>query len=465
MTYKEARVYLDEMSKYGSVLGLDTIRGLLRELGNPQDSLKFIHIAGTNGKGSVLAYTSTILSEAGYRTGRYVSPTVMSYLEKIQVDTAWISESDFAQSVEQIREAIASLKAKGEPLPTLFEAETAMAFLYFQKMHCDLVVLETGLGGETDATNIVKNTICAAFATISIDHLGVIGDTLEEIAQTKSGIIKSGCAVVSARQTEVVRNVLKKKADSTGCSYVEAQPEQMEILADCYDGITFSYKEFEKMHSNLAGQCQRENLATALEIIKQLRVLGYEISDDAVRRGLEKTVWEGRFTCLRKDPVFIIDGAHNEDAAIKLRTSIERYFKGKKIQLIMGVFRDKEYEKITSILCPLAKKVYTVELPNKARSLSAEELAECAGKYCKEVEAKDSIQAAIKSAEDAAAQWQQVDCDKAASTPGHDLEEAHTAACGDGMENQVIIACGSLSYLGEVKRIVEESGELSQNCG
>ena len=166
MTYKEARVYLDEMSKYGSVLGLDTIRGLLHELGDPQDDLKFIHIAGTNGKGSVLAYTSTILSEAGYRTGRYVSPTVMSYLEKIQVDGTWISELDFAQSVEKIKEAIASLKAKGEPLPTLFEAETAMAFLYFRKMHCDMVVLETGLGGETDATNIVKNTICAAFATI-----------------------------------------------------------------------------------------------------------------------------------------------------------------------------------------------------------------------------------------------------------------------------------------------------------
>lgn len=160
----------------------------------------------------MLAYTSTILSEAGYRTGRYVSPTVMSYLEKIQVDGTWISELDFAQSVEKIKEAIASLKAKGEPLPTLFEAETAMAFLYFRKMHCDMVVLETGLGGETDATNIVKNTICAAFATISVDHLGVIGDTLEEIARTKSGIIKPGCAVVSARQTDVVRNVLKEKS-------------------------------------------------------------------------------------------------------------------------------------------------------------------------------------------------------------------------------------------------------------
>ena len=180
----------------------------------------------------------------------------------------------------------------------------------------------------------------------------------------------------------------------------------MKILTDSYDGITFSYKEFEKMHSNLAGQCQRENLATALEIVKQLRTLGYEIPDEAVRD------------------------------AIKLRTSIERYFKGKEIQLIMGVFQDKEYEKITSILCPLAKKVYTVELPNKARSLSAGKLADCARKYCEEVEAKDSIQSAVESA---------------------------TAACGAGMNNQVIIACGSLSYLGEVKRIVEENRKIEKS--
>ena len=148
MTYKEARVYLDEMSKYGSVLGLDTIRGLLRELGNPQDDLKFIHIAGTNGKGSVLAYTSMILSKAGYKTGRYVSPTVISYLEKIQVDGKWISESEFAEIMEEIKEAIDRLVCKGEPVPTVFEVETAMAFLYFKKQKCDLVVLEAGLGGE-----------------------------------------------------------------------------------------------------------------------------------------------------------------------------------------------------------------------------------------------------------------------------------------------------------------------------
>ena len=200
MTYKEARVYLDEVSKYGSVLGLDTIRGLLRELGNPQDDLKFIHIAGTNGKGSVLAYTSTILSEAGYRTGRYVSPTVVSYLERIQIDGKWIPEDEFAELVEEVKKAIARMEARGEASPTVFEAETAVAFLYFREKRCDLVVLETGLGGLLDATNIVKNTELAVFASISRDHMGFLGETLEEIAANKAGIIKPGCTVVTSLQ-------------------------------------------------------------------------------------------------------------------------------------------------------------------------------------------------------------------------------------------------------------------------
>ena len=274
MTYKEARVYLDEMSKYGSVLGLDTIRGLLRELGNPQESLKFIHIAGTNGKGSVLAYTSTILSEAGYRIGRYVSPTVISYLERIQMNGRWISEEEFAELTEKVKEAIARLKAAGENLPTVFETETAIAFLYFRKMNCDFVVLETGLGGELDATNIVKNTVCAVFATISRDHLGVIGNTLEEIAQTKAGIIKNGCAVVSAQQKETVSEILKKRAEASDCSYREADLSRFLVEKEDYHGIRFSYKEYKNLRGSLAGECQIANLATALEVIRTLNALG-----------------------------------------------------------------------------------------------------------------------------------------------------------------------------------------------
>ena len=442
VTYKEARVYLEEMSKYGSVLGLDAIRGLLSELGNPQDDLKFIHIAGTNGKGSVLAYTSTILSKAGYRTGRYVSPAVMGYLEKIQVDGRWISEEDFAKITREVQKAIASLKESGALVPTLFEAETAIAFLYFKKMNCDLVVLETGLGGALDASNIIDNTLCAVFTNISLDHLGVIGDSLEEITKTKAGIIKPGCQLVSASQKEEVARVLRqhfseslkaedRKNHENPCldkRYREVDMSQLQVLGEDYKSMTLNYKTFNNLNSSLTGFHQRKNLATALEVILALRERGYEISDEAVSLGVSQTKWPGRYTCLMEDPIFMIDGAHNEDAAYRLSESLRHDFSDRKIILILGVFKDKDYESITSILCPLASQVYTVDLPNKERSLSSKDLAKSAARYCSWVKAKGSIGEAVTEAV------------KEATKP-----EA----------SSVIVACGSLSYLGIVKEIVE----------
>ncbi len=446
VTYKEARVYLEEMSKYGSVLGLDGIRGLLSELGNPQDDLKFVHIAGTNGKGSVLAYTSTIISKAGYRTGRYVSPSVMGYLEKIQVDGRWISEEDLAEITTEVKKAIASLKESGALLPTLFEVETAIAFLYFKKMNCDLVVLETGLGGALDATNIIKNTLCAVFTNISLDHLGVIGDSLEEIARTKAGIIKPGCQLVSASQKEEVARVLRQeymKISGTWdwnltqkvClekGYREAMEDQLQVLREDYKSMTLNYKTFKNLTSSLTGFHQRRNLATALEVILALRERGYEISDEAVSQGVAQTRWPGRYTCLREDPVFIIDGAHNEEAAYRLKESLQHDFPGKKLILILGVFKDKDYETISRTLGPLASQVYTVDLPNKERSLSAKALAESVEKYSSQVKAEPSIGEAVADAMEAA----------------------------KSKESSVIVACGSLSYLGIVKEIVENTERI-----
>lgn len=457
VTYKEARVYLEEMSKYGSVLGLDAIRGLLRELGNPQEDLKFIHIAGTNGKGSVLAYTSTILSKAGYRTGRYVSPAVMGYLEKIQVDGRWISEQEFAEITTEVQKAIANLKVSGGLLPTLFEVETAIAFLYFKKMNCDLVVLETGLGGALDATNIIENTLCAVFTNISVDHLGVIGDTLEEIAKTKAGIMKIGCQVVSAGQREEVAKVLRQQfyeicggeeggfgdetAEKHGVqngyhttyqkNYREADMRQLQVLSEDHKSMSLQYKNFKNLTSHLTGFHQKKNLATALEVIMTLRDMGYEISDEAVSNGVLETKWSGRYTCLMEDPIFMIDGAHNEDAAYRLAESLQHDFPDKKRILILGVFKDKDYEKITSILCPLASQVYTVNLPNKERTLSAADLAGVVEQSCMQVKSEATIKEAVEDA----------------------IKEAEKIRLAG--ESSVIIACGSLSYLGIVKELVE----------
>lgn len=425
MTYKEARVYLDEMSKYGSVLGLDTIRGLLNELGNPQDSLKFIHIAGTNGKGSVLAYTSTVLSEAGYRTGRYVSPTVVSYLERIQVDGRWIPEDRFSELTGKVKEAIARMEAAKEPLPTVFEAETAIAFLYFKEVNCDFVVLECGLGGELDATNIVKNTVCAVFASISRDHIGILGNTTEEIAANKAGIIKNGCSVVSAFQRETVRKVLREKADALGCPFEQADPEERVLWEEDWHGSCFSYKEFDRIRIRLAGKNQADNAVTALEVVRSLRKAGYAISEEAVRRGMESAVWPGRFTCIGERPVIILDGAHNEDAAVRLRESAEAYFPGRRLIYIMGVFKDKEYKKIAAIMGPLASSVYTVSLPDGNRTLPAQQLAEAVRPFCGNASAERSITEAAEKA----------------------LKEAG--------EEDVILVFGSLSYLHQARQALE----------
>lgn len=428
MTYKEARVYLDKVSKYGSVLGLDTIRGLLNELDNPQDDLKFIHIAGTNGKGSVLAYTSTILSEAGYRTGRYVSPTVVSYLERIQVDGKWIPENDFAELVEEVKRAIARMETHGGISPTVFEAETAIAFLYFKKMQCDLVVLETGLGGTLDATNIVKKTIAAVFSSVSRDHMGVLGESLGEIGSNKAGIIKRGCAVVTAGQKPEVMRVFKQRAGELGCRMYTADSSEAQILEESWSGQRFTYRNWKDMPISLAGRYQIVNAVTVLELIEALRHAGYYIPEESVRRGFRKTIWPGRFTCIGTDPIFIVDGAHNEEAALQLRESAETYFPGRRLIFIMGVFRDKEYQKIAQIMGPLASKIFTVDLPDTDRTLKAAELANALRPYCADVKAETAISGAV--------------------------EDAFLAA----EKEDVILTFGSLSYLGLVMELVKKRG-------
>ena len=436
VTYKEARVYLDEVSKYGSVLGLDTIRGLLDELGNPQESLRFIHIAGTNGKGSILAFISTILSEAGMRIGRYISPTVISYLERIQVDGHWIPEEEFTELVEEVQKAIVRMEADGKASPTVFEIETAIAFLYFRKMHCDLVVLETGLGGSQDATNVIKNTMIAAFATISRDHMGVLGDTLEEIAHEKAGIIKPGCVVVSASQEPEVRRVLEECAEQKGCPIVFAEPEKVEVTEENYRGQTFSYKDWKEIQISLAGRYQIVNAVTVCEVIRVWNQLefGKHIPESSVRRGFAQTMWPGRFTCISEKPIFIVDGAHNEDAAKRLCETMKTYFPEKKLIYIMGVFRDKEYQKIAEIMAPMASSIYTVNLPNQERTLDAETLKEVVESHC-----MGNVYAV------------------------GEIEKAVAEAGKKAGEEDVILAFGSLSYLGQVMEIVKRTGQTEQD--
>lgn len=425
MTYEEARSFLEGCNQYAGEFTLEPLKELLRRLGNPQDKLSFVHIAGTNGKGSTLAYVSTILKEAGYRVGRYISPTIFSYRERIQVNEHYIPREALVRLTERIREAGAQMLEEGLGHPTMFEAETALAFLWFLEQRCDLVVLETGMGGCTDATNVVQNTKVAVLASISMDHMGFLGNTLGEIARNKAGIIKPGCTVVTLRQEPEAEEAVLSQADSLGCPVLCADPE---LAVNRRRGLflqTFDYKERTDVEISLSGEYQFANAALSLEVIRALREKGYEIPEEAVRKGLGSTVWIGRFSVVAQEPCFIVDGAHNRDAAAKLRQSIDHYLSGKRLIYIMGVLADKEYEVVVQKTVPCAAEVITVETPDNPRALPAEELAETVRKYNLHVQAAKSLSEAV---------------DRAYELAG---------------KEDVILAFGSLSYLGELVRNVD----------
>lgn len=422
MLYEEARVYLEQVSKYGSVLGLDSIRELLERLGNPQDELTFVHIAGTNGKGSTLAYISTILTEAGYKVGRYISPTILAYLERFQINGTWMPQEKLGLLTEKVKRAADAMTADGLPAPTVFEVETAIAFLYFAEEKCQVVTLETGMGGLLDATNIVKNTKVCVFASISRDHMAFLGDSLSEIAENKAGIIKKGAKVVSAPQKEEVLQVLRNHAQQVGTDVIISEPEKIILHENGLDGQTFSYKNHENMIIHLLGDYQLSNVSTALEVVDVLKVEGYAISEEAVRQGLEKTRWSGRFQVLGEEPLVIVDGAHNMDAIDKLAENIEKYLKRNKIIAIMGVFKDKEYPQMVEKIAPYLEKVYAVELPNKERTLSKEILRDTFVRCGVETETAENHLEALKQA----------------------IKEC------EGHPEEVILGFGSLSYLGDM---------------
>lgn len=426
MNYKEARVYLDEVSKYGSVLGLESMRELLRRLGDPQNELKFIHISGTNGKGSVLAYLSTILSGAGYRTGRYISPTLFSYRERIQVDGEYIERESLACHVTAIAAAAEDMQKAGLPSPTVFEIETALAFLYFKEKRCDIVTLEVGCGGLLDATNVITTTLMEVIASISMDHTDLLGDTLAKIAAQKAGIIKPDTMVVSAQQKSEAAQVIEDTCKEQHCTLQMVDESKISNVHYGAEGQTFSYKTWENVAISLAGSYQIKNAALALEGVEALRKLGYALSDQQVREGLLHTAWRGRFTTLRRDPTVIIDGAHNPAAALELKESLERYFPGKTLYFVMGMFKDKDYAQVIDLTAPLARHIITVETPGNPRALPARELAEAVGKVNPSVEWADSV--------------------------AHGIEKALAMA---GKEDAVIVF-GSLSFLGEAADAVNE---------
>lgn len=428
MTFSEAMDYINAISKKGSVLGLDTTRELLRRVGNPQEKLKFVHIAGTNGKGSVLAFISTILAEAGYRTGRYISPVIYQYCEKIQINGEYISTQAVAAIVEVLKKACDAMVKDGFGQPTVFEVETAMAFLYFLNEGCDIVVLETGMGGRDDSTNVIPAPVCSVITSISLDHVGIIGNNLREIAECKAGIIKEDSSVVLYSQSQEVMDVIRETCHEKNCGLRITSPQSIEVLEDTLGGQNFHYGEWKNIRIHLLGKYQRENAAVALETVEVLRENGFVITDEKVRDGMEHTRWPGRFEIVNNRPLIIMDGAHNPDAAKVFRETVEEYLDGYVKIFVMGVLRDKDYSKIIELTNDLAGAIITIN-PDNARALS-------------DVELKDAVNQCKKK---------EIPVIAAGRIEGG-IEMASQIAIQLGNVKTAIVVFGSLSFLGDLGR-------------
>lgn len=426
MTYEETLNYIEEKKRLGSIFGLETMRELLRRLGNPQKSLSFVHIAGTNGKGSVLAMISTVLKEGGYCTGRYFSPSVFGELETIQVGNRPISKKNFAHHMTEIRIKAEEMVLEGFSHPTVFEMETGAALCYFVEKNCDIVLLETGLGGKMDATNVIESPILSIFTSISVDHTNILGKELEQISKEKAGILKKGCLALTTRQREEVMHVLRMEADHLGCPLTVADIKDAKRIETTLEKQVFSYKGGETFEICLAGTYQLENAVLAIEGLRILGKAGFPVSEKQIKKGLFKTKWQGRFSILSTDPLFIIDGAHNLDGAKKLAESVGFYFTNKKIIYIMGILKDKDDDGIIRMTKELARDIITVSTPERDRTIEALELAGRVSKYHPRVSAADSLEEAVEMA--------------------YLLADKHS----------VIIAFGSLSFLGKIKEIVNK---------
>ena len=370
MTYEEALSYIHSICWKGSKLGLDRTRELLGKLDDPQKELKFIHIAGTNGKGSTAAMLSSILEEAGYRVGLYTSPFINRFNERMQVNHQPIPDEELAALTEYVRPHADAMADS----PTEFELITALAMVWFARQKCDIVVLEVGMGGELDSTNIIDVPEAAVIAAMGLDHVKELGPTMADIARAKAGIIKEGGRVVSyggnPEADEVIAAVCRARKASL------RQPDFSAIVPGDFglEGQTFSYKGWRGLRIPLVGAYQMNNAAVVLETVEVLRQRGWSVSDEAVRQGLADTRWPARFEVLRRDPVFIVDGGHNPHGIRATAESLSRLFPGRKITFVTGVMADKDVEHILGLIVPLADQFFTVR-PDNPRAMDAGELA------------------------------------------------------------------------------------------
>ena len=399
INYDEALSFIHGINSLFCNPGLERTRELCRALGDPQDKLKFIHIAGTNGKGSTSAMLDSILREAGYKVGLYTSPFVLKFNERIRVNGESISDNELCQMVELIR----PMAEKMEDKPTEFELITAIAFEHFRRSGCDVVVLECGLGGRFDATNVISTSLLSIITGISLDHTGILGDRVEKIAYEKAGIIKKNVPLILGGESAEADAVISCEAEKKDAPILKIDYSRIKIKNADLEGTEFDFGEWKGVNLSLLGMYQPRNAAVVLTAVEKLREGGFVIPDEAVFAGLKKAKWMARFEIISKNPTVIFDGAHNAEGISAARRSIEEYFGDKDVIVISGVLRDKEYEKIAADIAAVSREVYTITPPSP-RAMSAADYAEVLRKNGAFATPCDSMSEAIslakKSAQD-----------------------------------------------------------------
>ena len=394
MNVQEALAYISGVEFFGSKPGLERIGELLEKLGNPQQGLQFVHIAGTNGKGSCAAMTASVLKAAGYKTGLYTSPYLYRFNERMQINGKQIDDEVLAELVTRVKPAAEAMADH----PTEFELMTAVALLWYAQEKCDVVVLEVGLGGRFDATNIIAAPACAVIMNIGLDHTAVLGDTVEQIAFEKAGIIKNGCPVVLFQQSESVTNVVRERCEQEGSALVIPDFSQIHSEFDSLYGQSFTYKG-EAYALPLLGSHQLKNAATVLEVVNVLREKGWKLEQTDVEHGLYAVSWPGRFELLSDEPLFVVDGGHNPQCAQTVAENLLHYFPDKRRILLLGILKDKDYGGLTDILDPVTDE-YICITPGSVRALPAAELADHLKRYNKSVAVCDSIRDGVSLALD-----------------------------------------------------------------
>lgn len=393
MTAEEAINFIHEKVWQGTKPGLERTQTLLSKLGDPQKRLEFIHIAGTNGKGSTAAMLASILQSAGLRTGLYTSPYIADFGERMRIDGVPITGAELARLTERC----APLALQMADRPTEFELVTAIAMAFFADNGCQVVVLETGMGGRLDSTNVIDAPLCAVITNIGLDHTRELGDTVEKIAAEKAGIIKAHCPTVVYELPENINAVLAARCRETGSALTRADFGAIRPISDSRTGQLFSYKGFEALRLPLLGAHQLKNAAVALETVEVLRAQGLVLSDDAVRQGLQHTIWPARFEIIAEKPYFVIDGGHNPQCAETVAENLLRYFPDMKRVILFGVLADKDFMGQAGILNTAADAFVTLTPPNP-RALSASALAKQLAVFEKPVLVGTSIEDAIGKA-------------------------------------------------------------------